>query len=315
MLNRGDGEIYSQCHIKNTYLYMSPESYTKNMSLIVTIVDNMGMHICADLRIVQPETRPKNKERHIPNFFNGVLKIVPVSKSLAIAYAGAVSIGLEAIREVKKSGDLSSDIPGRLIQILEDKADTSQCDFIVFDAAEHVIYRIKNGEITELRNGRTWIGDVDAYALFQKELEKSGFDEGLNVFAKGSMMMNALEAVINENSIENVGEYPLAMLTHDGEIQPVVSFKAQGPTQLRPGLNPITFSNNPNVDSLIINTLVPVERGVAAIGLYLNKFQKGALYLPLERDEPFIVDGKTIEEFRKKVESEHGVELLGGGFE
>ena len=191
-----------------------------------------------------------------------------------------------------------------------------ECDFLVIDAAKLVITRVREGEITTIQNGRTWIGDNKAYELFQAKLEELGYDNAPNPIAKSVAMMNALDAVIESSTIVNVGEFPIAAFNHNGELQLSVAFAAFGGTiPPNPGLNPVTFSNDVNNDSLIVNLTVPAEKGIAAIGVYLNKFKRGALCMPLIYDEPLLIDGNTIREFRERVLIDHGVELLGGGFE
>lgn len=128
--------------------------------------------------------------------------------------------------------------------------------------------------------------------------------------------MNGLQAVIDNDSIKNVGEFPLTAHGTNGEIQLGVAFSAQGPPAAPITNNsPIQFSTDTNTDSLIINLTVPVERGIAAVGVYITQAHRGALYMPLEQDDPFLVDGNTIGEFRRNVQESYGIELLGGGFE
>lgn len=277
------------------------------MSLVVAMVDGDRLHACADLRVVQSENRPEGSKAHSPHYFNGAMKIVPISKSVAIAYAGTVSIALSIIREVHKLKLSSNETAQKIQEILTKNDDVSECDFLVIDAENMEIHKIKDGFIGVTRNGRTWIGDVDAYNLFQEKLDKNEYNSAPNPIAKSAAMMNSLDAVIEDGSIENVGEFPISIFNHAGELQQVVAFKASGFNS--------SFGGDATSDSMIINLTVPVERGIPALGFYLNKFRRGALYLPLVQDEPILVDGGTISEFRDRVLKEFGIELLGGGFE
>lgn len=277
------------------------------MSLVVAMVEGNRLYVCADSRVVKSENRPEGSSAHSPHYFNGVMKIVPISKSIAVAYAGTVSIALNAIREVHKLNLSSNEIAPKIQEMLTENDDTSECDFLVVDTRNMEIHKIKNGSIETIRNGRTWIGGIDAYNLFQEKLEKNGYNTAPDPIAKSLVMMNSLDAVIEDGSIENVGEFPISMFNNKGEIQQVVAFKAFGTNN--------SFGGDATNDSMIINLTVPVESSVPALGFYLNKFERGALYLPLVQDEPILINGKTIGEFRTKVLEEFGIELLGGGFE
>jgi hypothetical protein len=277
------------------------------MSLVVAMIEGDRLHACADLRVIKPESRPADTKAHSPNYFNGVMKIVPVSKNIAIAYAGTVPVALNIIREVHKLKLLSNEIAQKIQQLLALNGDVFECDFLVIDAQNMEIHKIKNGSLEIIRNGRTWIGDIDAYNLFQEKLEENGYNTAPNPIAKSSAMMNSLDAVIEDSSIENVGEFPISIFNHKGEIQQSVAFAALGSGG--------SFSGDAIDDTMIINLTVPVEHGVAALGFYLNKFKKGALYLPLVQDEPILINGDTVGAFRAKVQAEFDIELLGGGFE
>lgn len=280
------------------------------------MLDGGRLHVCADLRVVKSDIIPEDARQHTPDYFNGVLKIIPISKSIAIAYAGTVSTALNAIKLVKDGGYSSEEIPEALLRYLEDNANVEECDFLVLDAKELVIHRIRDGKISTLHDGKAWIGNSRAGSMFLEKLEELGYDRATNPIAKSSVMMNSLDSVIADRSISNVGEFPIAAFNHDGEIQLSVAFTATGPARpLKPGLNPIEFSNDTNDDSLVINLTVPVERGIAAVGVYITQAHRGALYMPLVNDEPFLISGNTIGEFRANVLNEHGIELLGGGFE
>ena len=277
------------------------------MSLVVAMVGEGRLHACADLRVVKSENRPEGYEAHAPHYFNGVMKIVPISRSVAVAYAGAVSIALNIIREVYKLDLCSGEVAQKIQEMLTKSGDTSECDFLVIDAQDMEIHKIKDGSIETIRNGRTWIGDINAYNLFQEKLEENGYNTAPNSIAKSSVMMNSLDAVIEDGSIESVGEFPISIFNNKGEIQQVVAFKAFGTNN--------SFKGDATDDSMIINLTVPIESGIPALGFYLNKFKKGALYLPLIQDEPILIDGNTIGEFRMKVMERFDIELLGSGFE
>jgi hypothetical protein len=286
------------------------------MSLVIALIDQGRIHVCADLRVVKSDILTVDRRRHSPDYFNGVLKIIPISSSVAICYAGTVPIALDVIRAAKDSGCATNVIPDLVIDKLRESNNIEECDFLVVDAAELVIQKIQNGKVTTLDNGRTWIGDIDAYNLFQLKLNESGYSEDENPIAKSAKIMNSLQSVINDKSINNVGEFPITARSSNGKIQLGVAFSAQGPSRPSgPRLNPVQFSTNTNDDSLIINLTVPVERGIAAVGIYITQARRGALYMPLIQDAPYLVDGNTIGEFRKKVLNDYDTELLGGGFE
>ncbi|MDB5170530.1 MAG: hypothetical protein JWO35_224 [Candidatus Saccharibacteria bacterium] len=286
------------------------------MSLVVALADRGRVQICGDLRIIKSDILPLGQAAHSPNYFNGVLKIIPVSPSVAICYAGTVSIALEAIGEVKASGCGAAAMPSLLISALMQRNSLSECDFLVIDAEELTIRKVQEGMVTSTNNGLEWIGDEAAFELLKRELDNDGFSQDENPIAKAAKIINGLQAVIEDGSIKNVGEFPLTAHGTNGEIQLGVAFSAQGPPATPITNNsPIQFSTDTNTDSLIINLTVPVERGIAAVGVYIAQAHRGALYMPLEQDEPFLVDGSTIGEFRRNVQEKYGIELLGGGFE
>lgn len=273
------------------------------MSLVVAMVEGNTLHVCADLRVVKSQNRPEGSEAHSPHYFNGVMKIVPISKSIAITYAGTVPIALNIIREIQELKLPSSEIAEKIRETLTVNGDVSECDFLVIDAQNIEIHTIKDGSIQTIRNGRTWIGDIDAYNLFQQKLEQNGYDNAPNPIAKSSVMMNSLDDVIEDSSIRSVGEFPISVFGNNGEIQQIVQFQSLG-----------TDSSNDSASSdyMIINLAVPVESGYPALGFYISKFKKGALYLPLAQDEPMLIDSDSIDEFRAKVLKDYGIDLIGG---
>lgn len=286
------------------------------MSLVVTMIDQGRLQICADLRIVRSDILPSGVNSHSPNYFNGVLKVIPISTSVAICYAGTVSIALEAIRTAKDSDCRSSTVPSLLINKLMEGNNLNACDFLVVDAEELTVRKVHEGTITLIDDGFAWVGDSSAYNSFQNELDELGISVNENPISKAAKMMKALQAVIDNRSILNVGEFPLTAHSFSGEIQLGIAFAAQGPrVPTIEGNTPVQFSNDTNTDSLVINLTVPVERGIAAIGVYISQAHRGALYVPLKQDEPYLVDGFTVGEFRRKVQEEYCIELLGGGFE
>lgn len=277
------------------------------MSLVVAMIEQDRIHLNADLRVTRSTGFMLDAKKVSPHFFNGVLKVIPINPHIAIAYAGMIGIALKVIRSFKGSKLSSAEIARSIVELMSAEGNLTDCDFLIIDAVQMQIHKIKNGEITTISNGRTWIGDVDAYEIFQQKLDELGFDDAPNPIAKSSVMMNALDAVIQDEAIESVGEYPIAVFNYKGELQLSVGFQAYG--------RGLGFSNDMNDDSIIINLTVPVERGIAAVGLYIVQFERGALYLPLIQDEAFIVHGKTVGEFRANVLKDYGIELLGGGFE
>jgi hypothetical protein len=286
------------------------------MSLVIALVGQDRLHLCADLRVVKSDILTDDRQRHSPDYFNGVLKIIPVSSSVAICYAGTVSIALDAIRAVKDSGCTSDVAAELIISRLRESNSLEECDFLVVDAAKLLVQKIQNGSVSIIDTGRTWIGDADAYNLFQSKLNELGYSEDENTIAKSVKIMNSLQSVINDRSINSVGEYPITAHSSNGEIHLGVAFSAQGPSRpLNSELNPVHFSNDTNDDSLIINLTVPIESGVAAVGIFITQAHSGALYAPLIQDAAYIINGYTIGEFRRNVLNDYGIEMLGGGFE
>ncbi|MBW3569393.1 hypothetical protein KY385_04650 [Candidatus Parcubacteria bacterium] len=286
------------------------------MSLVIALIADDRIHISADLRVTQPDILPEEEERQTPHLFNGILKIIPIRPELAICYAGTVPIALDIIRKIAGTGMSTSEIPGKIIEYLENDNNVNECDFLVIDAAQKVVHKISEGRLTSLANGRTWIGDIRAYELLQEKLEDKQYGDSDNPIQKAVKIMNSLQDVINERSVESVGEFPISAHSHRGEIQLSVGFSAQGsriPIGNRQG--PISFSNDTNDDALIVNLTVPMARGVAAIGMYLTQARRGALYMPLVQDQPFLVEGDSLSDFRANVLKIHGIELQGGGFE
>jgi len=285
------------------------------MSLVTALIDSGRLHINADLRVTQSDFLPINEVSQTPHLFNGTLKIIPV-RDVAICYAGAVSTAISIIRTIANGDVIAEDIPAYIVSELEKTGDVNECDFLVVDATKQVMYKVHAGNVDKISRGRSWIGDIEAYEVFQQKLEELEYSENDNPIQKSVKMMNSMQAVIDDRSLESVGELPISAFNSDGKIQLSIAFMAKGPdTPIREGLHPAVFSADTNLDTLNLNVIPPAESGVAAIGIHIAEARKGALYIPLTNDNPILIDGDTLSEFREKVLAEQGIQLMGGGFE
>jgi hypothetical protein len=174
------------------------------MTLIVAHQTPYGIRVCSDMRVIKPGAA------HPEGFMGATLKVVILRPRLCIGYAGDISSAIEAIREVdSKLGPVAdADLVERLLldaHVASLRFGTGVC-FIIACLHPTTLTRIRDG--TAERNlPSAWIGDSDAFELFQE-----GYVGGAAI---PRQHMDALESGISPelaNSIRAAREKQLSML-------------------------------------------------------------------------------------------------------
>ncbi len=126
---------------------------------------------------------------------NGGLKLFIVNNgSVAIAFAGTISIAQDAFDQIKKGGcNLQTTLKHLQVSSLEDSNST---DFLLCDANDGKIYKIASGIITEPKY--CYIGDVVGYKLLTKSITQESDLSDLEA---------AMNIVIRDSSIKTVGGF------------------------------------------------------------------------------------------------------------
>jgi hypothetical protein len=254
--------------------------------------------------------------------FSGGLKIIILNKHLCIAYAGDVKTGEEAIRLAVKAKTLKEIISILLPSTIKpDSNSDSDCEFIIgwSEPSSRQLVKIKEGKSESYEKGVTWIGNIDAYEVYQKAyheyqmpLATPGIPTHLSEIGR---LRNAMDTVLKDEEIINVGDSHITAQDDGRGFMYMPNFTSQTyGAKLLSGTHPLAATLGPGGDSLLIEVKTPEERGVGAIGIYVHEAQRGALYAPLLQEKPFKFDAVDPEAFRLAVFKATTIKLMGGGF-
>lgn len=285
------------------------------MSLVVAVIEPEFLIITGDTRLVR-DGEP------ISTLFTGSLKVVIISERLCLAYTGDQIHGENVIKMASKLENLEEVIELlRSGSQIEDDGE-SLASFIIASSnpENRCIIRVVEGEITTIREGETWIGNGDAYRLFQKFQNTLSFrtaSPGIPEYIhKKSQFIQAMEKVIHDESVTNVGDIDISA-SDDGKgfIYTYKFSSMVGNLTLLPGTNIIPFSTGPGTDSMLSEVLIPQDIGVGAVCVYIHEARLGAIYAPtMLHKSPEKVEAVNVAEFISKVKSITNVQLMGSGF-
>ena len=285
------------------------------MSLVVALIEPEFIVISGDTRLVK-------YDEPVSNIFNGSLMVVVISKFLCVAYSGNSKYGENTIKTAIASKNFNE-----VVQILKSASEInddgeSDASFIVASSASdnRCLKRIVEGKVTTITGGEAWIGDGAAYMAFQQHLNNLSFSPaspGVPDFIhKKSRFTQALSAVINDESIVNVGDIQVTASDDGKGLMYMYNFNSiVGNASLSPGMNKLPFSTGPGTDSMLTEVLTPKDVGVGAICVYVHEAEAGAIYAPtLLEQSPQKVEADSVTDFIQKVQELTDVNLIGSGF-
>ena len=287
------------------------------MTLVVARRTERSVRLFADLRVT-------DRNAIESGYVVGMLKPVVLGPDLCVAFAGRVGPAIVALRSLASTGVNGRELD-EVRQLLLDAHRQSDGDteFLVAPSvtAPGGLDRIAaDGIETDLP--ATWIGDRNAFDLYQRVYHADRFDIPLpdeladqrEEFELQSKMGRAMDAVVRDDSITTVGEIvvPAASTVKEpgfSYLESVGMWVGQD-QEIGPEWTPIRMGGAAE-GGFGYSVLVPEEPGVGAIGIHFFQGRLGLYYDPLRSDRPEEFTDVGHDEFRQAVWERHRVAIKG----
>ncbi|MBN7815813.1 hypothetical protein [Algoriphagus pacificus] len=280
------------------------------MTLIVAKNIDGKIQIESDSRITDSNVVKANP-------LKGLIKLIIYLPEVSIAYAGDVKFAEEAINTLYKlKPNYLNDLVG--ILMASHQKSIGETDFIIATLVKGTcnLIKISSGRIED--NLQTaWIGDIDAFELFQKNFHelKGNEEENVNIFSE------AFKKTIENESLESVGDFQISVLTTDNNSHKVPVFMYQERMELTSGGTikqtipagesvALSFGNASN-GSFGISYFTATDLYKQAIGVYFSEGNFGLLFFPMKRLTNIKFPELTAQEFIDKIKKEYGVPMRG----
>lgn len=300
------------------------------MSLIIARQVDGEIYIVGDTKVTDEARSWKGdkseREKHI-----GYLKVVLLAPGLCVGFSGDPEVARDAIEGIYDKNinlfDKNITIDHFLKFHRASIARGNSTDFIVASivechdqpgAFEKELFRIADSNVyVEKVPAHIHIGNDDAFNKFQEafhganqttpvptfEISRLGNKERPNFDRSLSSAMHAMQCVIEDVDISNVGGIRTVIVSEDDQFRYVEYIQVKGiPTPVRnePG-SPIRFgAAAEGSDIRHIGMFSAVGHDIFPV--YFNTGQFGVIYHPKMSFEPQIEPNCTLDEFRLKVE-------------
>ena len=278
----------------------------RDMTLVVARRAGDALELASDLRV----TDELDIRRGYPF---GILKIVSLGPELAVAFAGGVDLALDALESVSATPGLDHDkVAAGLVPF--SIRGTLPPDFIVASTNPVAISRVSAGAI-EAGLHTAHIGDPAAFNRYQ-EIVAGGpaLPPDLEThYTLAATMGPAMGTLVREGSSLTVGEASIGMrASADGFLRYVPGAVVQFVDQAIPSgeWTALRFGSAAE-GGHAFSILVPLEPGIAAVGIHFRQGRLGLLYRPLADRFPFSYHPVDHDRFRAAVQAEHGFDIQG----
>ena len=253
------------------------------MTLVIAALTGTRVEMLADSQIDDPNAIRGDR---VP----GRLKIVVLSPSLAVAYAGRAAAAIDLIRQVSSGGDLDKvDAVAEQLRAATEQND-HQVDFLVGWSGDQCrLLKIADGGIFEGLE-RYWIGNSTAASAYARILEQQVAWERLTDVHAEEILRNKLvstfEQFLSSGAVAEVGGIPYrACGTPAGFVYASfagVDYPEQ--TIPLPGSPRLGAAADGALGAYSYSVVVPGVPGVAMVGLYMLQGRVGFLHRPLVTD-------------------------------
>lgn len=291
-----------------------------DISLIVANVTPRGVWLTSEMRVTD-----ESAATNVPGFLGAVLKLILVSPTLCIGYAGTVGAALAAIRHAASEQMAPAAAAEHLLSV---HLENPTVDFVVASLQPSVLVEIKDGHAA--RRESAWLGDPEAFNRYQTLYHGEHFlppGEGLDPEYKADLdiavkMNDAMQDLVLANpepdgpgaSHALVGEASVTVgpRVEDGLFEYHIYYNYSGPFASGGASGGRLMSTEHG--SFTISFLVPEEPGIGAIGIHFPEGRLGVLYAPLMTKRPDRADRfhpVTVYEFADNVKARYGVSLRG----
>jgi hypothetical protein len=301
------------------------------MTLAVAECTPLGVRLAADMRLTDP-----NAAHH--GYLSARLKLVLVSPTQCVAYAGRDGLAITAIRHVFREQLDPTRTASYLLDVHVSEAQAA--DFLIASLDPIGLVAVKGGRAEPC--SANWLGDQAAFNEYQRNYHAQhtllppdayeSADEAADIEI-ASRMSSGMQAAVHGAAVDASGNL---VLPSGGEFETVGEAVVYAHRRVRHGLFGYGLYNRaqssgfarplepdlgvvpPDFGSaergaFSFFMLVPVDPGVAAIGLYFAEGAMAILYAPLILDKPRRITQVSREDLVRLVEAEHGIKLEGLG--
>jgi hypothetical protein len=293
------------------------------VTLVVARLTPLGVRLAADMRITDPDDAGPR------GFLGAALKLILLSPTLCIGYAGRQTPALKAIRQVASEG---LDADEATVLILDAHLRSEQAaEFLIASLRPSALVVVQGGGAAAREAG--WIGDHAAFTEYQRfylqerviwPRDYYDSDERAGDMEIAARMTDGMEAVVNGPSLVRDGETTTVSIPEGGSHENV----GEGIVNVVPRAEDNLFkysvfgrftASRFGSDAFQYSSLASDEPGVGAIGLYFDQAQLGLLYAPLLLDDPELLDNpqrypsQSKAAFVEHVHQQYGISLQGLG--
>ncbi len=255
------------------------------------------------------------------------LKNVILSPEVLVATAGNSDLAMHTLRELPPQPRDHVELLPLLLDSCR-RAGGEQGDVAYLVAvAGRGLWRVTHSGI-EAEQSASWIGDPDAFELYQRAYHEMPVFEPIwvpGISPVGSLpiepedlaiamrMSNAIFGLQTGPSVESIGEAFISSTSsstgfrydqqahlaadHEQAITSSEWVRADWGTSAEGGFG--------------YSTLIPTQPGIGIVGLYFPHAALGLLYHPLKQDDAFVFRQVTHAEFQVGVRDDHGVQIGG----
>ena len=265
-----------------------------------------------DRIIVHSDTMISSENPNERSVVPGSLKILILSESVSVAYAGNVTRALDKIRSASRLLQSGVGLEGVLEALCQATTDGA-CEFIVvshFESAQ--LFRIFDGVISE-DLAETKIGNLGVANHFLPtsiaQLDPQSSILGLPDLERLEIEFNSgFKAPFLQSTqiTEDVGGVPISLTgSPNGHCYSGYAFvRSWESIKLPIGLTKEQAENQKSgMTSWSVHGHGPSVRGIALFGVYLEQAGLGWIYDPLVRDDPELIAGISYTQFVEIVES------------
>lgn len=290
------------------------------MSLVVARKFGSQIYIVSDTKITycNRETKP----------LEGVVKSIILNPFLCVSYAGTVEYANDAIKKYKEKHDYWDFKNQKVIveHFLDYHKNVSyETEFIIsFGKPTVKIFEIKNGLSKVVET--SWIGDKDAFELYQNYFITSNTNIGLhNGYFKTRIsqqpdgkdansdiytrMLQSISQVVENNNIKTVGQF-FVPAVFDKELFHYLayaeSFTHQIPLEQMPDVFPLPCGSA-ETGAYSFSFTEGLHKRKRIIAIYILQGKLGVIFLSENEGvmNPILFKGVTPEEFRNEVKKRY----------
>jgi len=281
------------------------------LTLIVARKIGNEIRMYADAKLLYPG-------RSSSNPLKGALKLIVVN-DVCIGYAGNHIHAVDTLRSIKKSKLIDF---GEIIQVLLEahKQSNGEVDFIVAAYIPSIKLIKIAGGMVDFDVDSSWIGDSNVFSEYQKYYHTLALPpktEGCNeeesaCYEIMSRMSDALGTIVREGKFSSVGEFTISVRSSSSGFKYLGNAMSFIIPQTIPSGVPTTLKfGTAQQGGYAYTVMTPNNSSVGAIGVHFYQGNLGALYHPLESDEPIIYSKVTFEKFKALVSNDYGFEIDG----